>query len=197
VAFSTLSSTPSTAWNPPRGLDIEFREGDAEALPFDDGAFDAVLSTFGVMFVQRPEDAAAELARVCRPGGRLALATWTPDGNVFEMFKVIKGYMPPPDGTPPTSPFEWGRPQRVRELLSNAFNLSFENGTSYYREPDGKAAWQTFSEGYGPVRALAAKLDPHQRARFEEEFTAFHEGFADELGITVPREYWVVHGVRV
>ncbi|GHC33657.1 class I SAM-dependent methyltransferase [Aidingimonas halophila] len=179
-----------------RGLDIEFIEGDAEALPFDDGAFDAVISTFGVMFVQRPEDAAAELARVCRPGGRLALAVWTPDGNVFEMFKIIKSYMPPPDGTPPPSPFEWGRKERVQELLGDAFELRFEQGTSYYREPSGRHAWHTFSEGYGPVRTLAGKLDEAKRMQFESEFAAFHDSFADTLGITVPRAYWVIHGIR-
>jgi len=179
-----------------RGFGIDFLEGDAEALPFDDGAFDALLSTFGVMFAQRPEDAAAELARVCRPGGRLVLAVWTPDGNVFEMFKIIKRYMPAPQGTPPPSPFEWGRPERVRELLGEAFDLGFENGTSYYREPNGRTAWRTFSEGYGPVRTLAGKLNAERRARFEEEFTAFHDSFADELGITVPRTYQVVRGTR-
>jgi SAM-dependent methyltransferase len=179
-----------------RGLEIDFRQGDAEALPFEDGSFDAVISTFGVMFVQDPDSAAAELARVCRPGGRLALAVWTPQSNVFEMFKVIKHYMPQPEGAAPPSPFEWGRPERVRELLGKAFDLGFENGTSYYREPSGQDAWQTFSEGYGPVRTLVGKLDPAQRARFEADFTAFHESFADELGITVPREYRVVHGVR-
>jgi SAM-dependent methyltransferase len=179
-----------------RGLDIEFLEADAEALPFEDGEFDAVISTFGVMFVQRPADAAAELARVCRPGGQLALAVWTPESNVFEMFKIIKGYMPPPEGTPPPSPFEWGHPERLSELLGGAFELGFETATSYYREPDGRAAWQTFSTGYGPVHTLAAKLDPDRRARFEADFTAFHDGFADDLGITVPREYRVALGVR-
>ncbi|SDM62565.1 Methyltransferase domain-containing protein [Franzmannia pantelleriensis] len=180
-----------------RGLDIDFQHGDAEALPFEDAAFDAVISTFGVMFVQRPEDAAAELARVCRPGGRLALAVWTPDGNVFEMFKVIKEYMPPPDGTPPPSPFEWGDPARVRQLLGNAFDLHFENGVSYYRKPDGLAAWQVFSEGYGPVRTLATSLESTQRERFAEDFIAFHQAFVDEMGITVPREYRVVGGMRI
>lgn len=179
-----------------RGLQIPFIEGDAEAMPFDDGTFDAVISTFGVMFTQRPEDAAAELARVCRPGGRLVLAVWTPDGNVFEMFRIIKGHMPAPEGAPPPSPFEWGRTERLRELLSDAFELRFEEGTSYYREPDGAAAWQTFSEGYGPVRTLIGKLDANQRSRFQAEFTAFHDGFADEMGITVPRQYRVVHGIR-
>lgn len=179
-----------------RGFGIAFMEGDAEALPFEDAAFDAVISTFGVMFAQRPEDAAAELARVCRPGGRLVLAVWTPDGTVHDMFRIIKGYMPQPEGTPPPSPFEWGSRDRVVDLLGDAFDLRFEHGTSYYREPDGDAAWRTFSEGYGPVRMLAGKLDAERRAQFQTEFTGFHDGFADELGITVPRTYLVIHGTR-
>ena len=178
------------------GLQVPFLEGDAEALPFEDGSFDAVISTFGVMFAQRPEDAAAELARVCRPGGRLVLAVWTPEGNVFEMFRIIKRYMLAPEGTPPPSPFAWGQTERLRELLADAFELRIEEGTSYYREPDGASAWRTFSQGYGPVRTLAGRLDAEQRSRFEADFTAFHAGFADELGVTVPREYRVVHGVR-
>lgn len=179
-----------------RQLEIPFVEGDAEALPFGDGEFDALISTFGVMFTQRPEDAAAEMARVVRPGGRLVLAVWTPDGNVFEMFKVIKGYMPKPEGAPPPSPFAWGDPGRLVALLRDAFELRFERGTSYYREPNAKSAWRTFVEGYGPVRTLAGKLDAEHRNRFESDFVAFHEQFADELGITVPRDYLVVHGTR-
>ncbi len=196
VDFAPDMLAPARQQASARGLDIQFVEGDAEDLPFADGEFDAVISTFGVMFAQQPDDAAAELARVCRPGGRLALAVWTPDGNVFEMFRIIKGYMPPPEGEPPPSPFEWGRTARLRELLGEAFDVDVEEGTSYYREPDGAAAWRTFSEGYGPVHTLARKLGPEQRARFEAEFTAFHDGFADALGITVPRQYRVVRGVR-
>lgn len=179
-----------------RQLGIPFVDGDAEALPFDDGAFDALISTFGVMFAQRPEDAAAEMARVLRPGGRLVLAVWTPDGNVFGMFKVIKQYMPKPEGQPPASPFDWGDPERLGELLGDAFELSFEWGTSYYREPDAKSAWRTFVEGYGPVQTLAGKLDVERRNQFESDFVAFHEQFKDELGITVPRDYLIVQGVR-
>jgi len=84
--------------------DIAFELGDAEALPYADASFDAIVSSFGIMFVQHPEDAAEELARVCKPGGRIALATWTPDGNVFEMFKIMKAYMPQPEGAPPRRP---------------------------------------------------------------------------------------------
>jgi SAM-dependent methyltransferase len=179
-----------------RGLDITFDHGDAEALPYPDASFDAVISTFGVLFTQRPEDAAGELARVCRPGGRLALAIWTPDGNVFEMFKIMKAYMPEPAGTPPPSPFGWGKRERVTELLGDAFDLTFECGTSFYREPNGLAAWETFSTGYGPLRTLAGKLDATARARLKRDFVAFHDCFATELGICVPRDYWVVVGTR-
>jgi SAM-dependent methyltransferase len=141
------------------GLDIEYRVGDAESLPFGDGEFDAVVSTCGIMFASRPEAAASELARVTRKGGRIALTTWSPDGNVFEMFKVMKAYMAPlPDPAPP-SPLEWGRPERVRELLGKDFDLKFERDTSFYREPSGEAAWQKFSTGYGPTKALAGSLD--------------------------------------
>lgn len=179
-----------------RNLDIAFDLGDAEALHYADAAFDAVISTFGVMFTQRPKDAAGEIARVCKPGGRLVLATWTPDGNVFEMFKIMKRYMPAPGESPPPSPFEWGRPDYVSDLLGDAFELSFERGTSFYREPSGRAAWQTFSTGYGPLRTLIGKLDAESRAALERDFIAFHDGFATELGICVPREYQVVAGTR-
>ena len=178
-------------------LPIGYRLGDNESLPFATGEFDAVVSTFGVMFSSRPEAAAAELARVCRKGGRIALATWAPDSTVFKMFQVMRQYMPPPPSPAPPSPFEWGRPERIRELLGGGFALRFEKGTSYYREPSGEAAWETFSKGYGPTRALAASLEPDRRAALRAEFSAFHVGFSTELGICVPREYWVTIGTRL
>ena len=179
------------------GLPIDYRLGDAEDLPFEDGEFDAVVSTYGVMFASRPEAAAAELARVCRKGGRIALTTWLSDGNVFKMFAVMKRYMPPPPSPAPPSPFEWGRTERIRELLGSAFHLRFEQGTSYYREPSGEAAWDTFSTGYGPTRSLAASLEPERRAALHDDFIAFHADFPTVLGICVPREYWLTVGVRV
>lgn len=180
------------------GLDIDYQLADAEALPFDAGVFDGVISTCGVMFASRPADAAAEIGRVCRPGGRIALTTWTPDGNVFGMFRVIKSYMPAPSdpAKAPPSPFEWGRRERVEELLGREFELEFEEGVSYYREPDGESAWQTFSTGYGPVTNLLAKLDDEQREAFRRDFVAFHDQFRTALGVCVPREYLLVYGVR-
>ncbi len=178
------------------GLPIRYHLGDAESLPFEDGEFDAVVSTFGIMFASRPEAAAGELARVCRKGGRIALTTWLSDSTLFEMFEVMKQYMPPPSSPSPRSPFEWGRTERIWELLGNAFELGFEGGVSYYREPSADAAWQTFSKGYGPTRSLATALDPERREALRTDFTAFHAGYSTDLGICVPREYWVTIGVR-
>jgi SAM-dependent methyltransferase len=179
------------------GFDIVFKEADAEALPFADNSFDAVVSTFGVMFASRPEAAAAELARVCRRGGRIALTSWLPDSNLYKMFEVMKRYMPPPPTPAPPSPFEWGRTERIQELLGRNFRLRFEKGVSYYREPNAEAAWGTFATGYGPTRSLAASLGPDRLAALREDFIAFHAGFATDLGICVPREYWVTVGMRI
>ncbi len=176
-------------------LAIDYRQGDAENLPFDAASFDAVVSTCGVMFASRPEAAAKELARVCRPGGRIALTTWTADGNLFKMFQIMKRYMAAPTpGTP--SPFDWGNTDRIRQLLDSAFELRFERGVSYYREPSAEAAWETFSTGYGPTKTLAENLDLPRREAFRAEFVAFHAGFPTPLGICVPREYWLTIGVR-
>jgi len=178
-------------------LPIEYQLGDAENLPFGDGAFDAVVSTVGVMFASRPEAAAAEIARVCRKGGRIALTTWTPDSSVYKMFEVMRRYMPPPPSPAPRSPFEWGKTDRIVELLGGAFSLRFEKAVSYYREPSEEAAWITFSTGYGPTRSLVNSLDAERQAALHDDFTAFHARYPTELGICVPRDYLLTIGVRV
>ncbi len=178
------------------GLPIAYHLGDAEALPFEDASFDAVISTFGVMFASRPEVAAAELARIVRPGGRLALTTWAHNGNLFRMFQVMKPFMAPPPAPAPPSPFEWGRPERIEALLGDAFALTLEPGTSFYREPSAAAAWHTFSTGYGPTRMLAEGLPAERRAALRDDFIRFHAEFPTPLGVTVPRDYWVTLGVR-
>jgi SAM-dependent methyltransferase len=179
------------------GLPITYEVADAENLPFETGEFDAVSSTFGVMFASRREAAASELARVVRRGGRIALTTWRPDSSVFRMFQIMKRYMPAPPTPAPPSPFEWGRPELIRELLGLTFNLRFETAVSYYREPSGEAAWETFSKGYGPTRTLAASLDPATRDALHADFAAFHDAYQTELGICVPRDYVLTVGLRV
>jgi SAM-dependent methyltransferase len=178
-----------------QGLGIRYEIGDAEALRFEDASFDAVVSTFGVMFASRPEAAAAEIARVVRPGGRIALTTWLPDSNVFEMFKVMKAFMPAPP-SPPSSPFDWGRRERIAELLGDPFDLGFETCQTIYRAHDGNEVWESFVAGYGPTRALAAGLDETRRDELRRAFVAFHDRFATPLGIGMPRQYLVTLGTR-
>lgn len=178
------------------GLTIDFQVGDAEALAFEDQSFDAVISTCGVMFVNKPELAAAELARVCKKGGRVGLTTWPADGTLAGLFKVMKPYMPAPAAPPPPSPFEWGGKERVQQLLGSAFDLRFETGTTVLREPSGLAVWELFVGGYGPTKALAAALDPERRESLKRDFIAYHDGFKSELGVAMSRDYLVTIGVR-
>jgi SAM-dependent methyltransferase len=176
--------------------EIDFRVGDAEALPFGDATFDAVTSTFGVMFVNRPEVAARELARTCKKGGRLGLASWMPDGAIAGFFQIMRTYMPPPPVNPPPSPFEWGRPERIRELFGEAFDLRFEAGTTILRMPDGASVWDLWVTAFGPTKILAANLDDSRREQLKADFIAFHERYRNDLGIAMPREYLVTIGRR-
>jgi SAM-dependent methyltransferase len=151
-------------------LEIDFRVGDAEQLPFDNASIDGVVSSFGVMFVGHPEEAARELARVCRPGGRLALVSWTPGSSVALKFAVHRPYLPPPSGP---SPFDWGVPERLRALLGTSFELHFETGTTTLRLPSSQDAWDLFVRGYGPTRRLAATLPETRRGEFRRDFLAY------------------------
>jgi SAM-dependent methyltransferase len=176
--------------------DIDFRVGDAEQLDFPNEAFDLLTSTFGVQFVAHPEDAARELARVCKRGGRLGMCTWPRGDTVEALFKIIRQYVPSLPVTPPPSPFEWGKPERVRELLGDAFDLKFEKGVTTLRLATGKAIWDLFVEGFGPLKAVAAACDDKRRKELEREFIVYHDRFRGDLGIAMPREYLVIVGIR-
>jgi SAM-dependent methyltransferase len=176
--------------------EINFQVGDAEELTFPDSRFDLVTSTFGVMFVARPEDAARELARVCRKGGRLGLSTWPPGGTLEGLFQVMRPYMNSAPSNPPPSPFEWGTPERVHQLLGSAFELKFEKGVTTLRMPSGRAVWELFVQGYGPTRTVAAGCDPERRQALERDFIAYHEKYLNDLGVAMPREYLVTIGIR-
>jgi ubiquinone/menaquinone biosynthesis C-methylase UbiE len=173
----------------------QFELGDAESLAFPDAAFDGVVSTFGVMFVAHAEDAARELARVCRRGGRLGLIAWVPGDTVACLAKVTHGYAPA-ESVPSASPFDWGRRERIKELLGDAFALKFEAGVTMLRRPSGKAVWELFVVADGPTKAVAARLDPDRRRQLAADFAAFHDAHRTELGVAVPREYLVTIGVR-
>ena len=179
------------------GLKIEYRHADAENLPFEDGSFDGVVSTFGVMFAGRSEAAASELARVVRKGGRVVLATWTQDSNVFNMFTVMKRFMPPPPQPAPPSPFEWGKRERLAELLGGAFELKIEEGTNQFRYGSGEQAWELWLNHYGPAKSLAASLDDARRHEFKRAMIEWHEGFQGVLGYQQPRHYLITRGIRI
>lgn len=175
---------------------IDFRVGDAEALSFPDSHFDAVISTFGVMFVRDPQAAASELARVVRPGGRVLLANWAVGGSVQQMFELIRSYKPV-DGDPGPSPFEWGKTERVQELLGKHFDLEFESGTSVFRPESGESAWATFSSGFGPVVSLLEVLAEQEAAELKAAFVTFHEAHRAQSGIVMRRPYVITKARRL
>ncbi|WP_198377715.1 class I SAM-dependent methyltransferase [Neoroseomonas rubea] len=176
------------------GLDIAFEVGDAEATGLPAGCFDVVTSTCGVMFAARPDAVARELARLVRPGGRIGLTTWPPTSTLAQMFQMMRPYMPPPPNPAPPSPFEWGREERVRELLGADFDLAFETGTTVLRMPSGERVWEVFSEGYGPTKTLHRTTE--RRDDLRRDFIAFHDAHRTPLGVAMPREYLVVIGTR-
>ena len=151
------------------GLDIRFEEGDAEGLPYPTGSFDTVITMFGAMFAPRPELAAAELIRVTRSGGRIAMANWTPDGFISRMFRATAAFLPPPGDAP--SPLLWGDPQRIAERLGGQVRvLSVVPRTFTFDFPYSPAGVvELFQAFYGPtVRAFDA-LGPDERAALRLE----------------------------
>jgi SAM-dependent methyltransferase len=174
--------------------EIQFRLADAEQLPFDDAAFDGVISTFGVMFAVDQGKAAAELARVCRPRGRLVLATWAPDGAVAEFFGVVGAHSSAPP--PPASPLAWGDPLHVEKLLGHAFELQFEPSLANAYHGSEDEIWDTYVRGFGPLRALTESLSPENVQRLKRDVDAYHRHYRVPAGLHVKREYLVILGRR-
>ena len=145
------------------GLSVVFKEADAEALPFADATFDAVISTFGVMFTPNQDKAASELLRVCRSGGKIGMANWTPDGFIGQLFKTLGKYLPPPAGA--KSPALWGTKARLTEMFgTSATSIKAEsrNFTFRYRSPEHFL--DIFKTYYGPtLKAFAALDEANQR----------------------------------
>ncbi len=149
-------------------LDVDFRVGDAEDLPFADATFDAVLSAIGVMFTADHDRAAAELVRVCRPGGRIGLASWTPNGFVGRMLKTVGKHVPPPPAAQP--PTRWGTEEGVAELLGDGVHdLSSYTATVTQRFASADAFADLFLTYYGPTYTAAAGLDEEGRAALRDD----------------------------
>jgi len=178
-----------------RGLDIRFDVGDAEAMPYGDGAFAVISSTFGCMFARDHAAVARELARVVQPAGRLALAAWTPDSTVADLFRLFARFGPPlPAGLP--SPFDWGDETYGATLLGDASELSFEHHETALRAPSGEEDWDLFSSAPGPLKALAASLDDHGRAKLRETWIRWAEGMRQGAEIVNRRAYLLTLGTR-
>ena len=171
------------------GLNVQFRLADAEALPFDDASFDVVLSTFGVMFTPDHQTAAQEMLRVLRPGGRIALANWTPAGFIGRLFKVIGAHVPPPVGVKP--PSLWGTEPHIVELFgAQAANIRCERRLFNFRYRSAAHWVQVFREVYGPTHKAFAALDAAGAASLERGITALLDELNTAPGsLVVPSEY--------
>lgn len=155
-------------------VDIDFKEGDVEALPYDDATFDVVLSQFGHMFAPRPEVAIAEMLRVLKPGGTIAFSTWPPEHFVGQMFALIGKHMPPPPGVAP--PPQWGDPNIIRQRLGDAVtDIAFDRGVMAYPVLSPQHYRKSIEETLGPVVKLVASLkdDPAKLGAFRSEVNAF------------------------
>lgn len=171
-------------------LDVTFQVADAEALPFADSSFDAVLSTFGVMFAPDQAKAAQELARVCRRGGRIGLANWTPEGFVGQMFKTLGRHLPPPAGAQP--PSNWGSEawlhshfderQFLMQVTRRHFNFRYRSAAHFI---------DIFRHWYGPVHKAFAALPPESGQALEGDLTQLIDGLnrAGPDSMVVPSEY--------
>jgi ubiquinone/menaquinone biosynthesis C-methylase UbiE len=170
------------------GLHIETEVADAEALPFDDASFDAVVSTFGVMFTPNQEQAAAELLRVCRPGGTIGLANWTPAGFVGQMFKVVGGYVTPPAGIRP--PLQWGTEDRLAELLGSDATVEVTRREFVFRYRSPEEWVQTFLTYYGPTFKALGSLEGDAKRAFEHDLLMLAEtANTSATSLRIPSEY--------
>jgi len=176
-----------------KGLEIDYRVGDAERLDLPDAAFDKVSSTCGVMFAPDHEAVARELARVTKPGGRIGLANWTPAGGLGRLFKVMAPYQPAP---PPSSPFDWGDETRVRELLGDDFELELEERVSTLRTPTAEEYWQLFSTSYGPTKTLAESIGERREDLRRDWIEFFETNYESGGEIAHTREFLLVSGIR-
>jgi ubiquinone/menaquinone biosynthesis C-methylase UbiE len=172
------------------GLSIAFQEADAEALPFGDGAFDAVVSTFGVMFTPNQDKAAAEMLRVCKAGGKIGLANWTPEGFIGQLFKTLGKYLPPPAGA--KSPALWGTPARLEEMFGRGaatIDAKPRDFNFRYRSPEHFVDF--FKTYYGPVLKAFGALDAGKQQALRADMLALvgRLNKAKDGTMVVPSQY--------
>jgi ubiquinone/menaquinone biosynthesis C-methylase UbiE len=171
------------------GFTITFREADAENLPFAETEFDAVISTFGVMFTPNQPRSSAEMFRVCKPGGKIGLANWTPPSFVGQIFKTLGKYIPPPAGVKP--PSLWGTEERLRELFPTASNIQTRKLTCDFRYLSPAHWLEIFRTYYGPMNRAFAALDDAGQAALESDLMALMAQMnrATDGTLVLPSEY--------
>jgi len=172
------------------GFSIAFQEADAEALPFPDQSFDVVLSTFGVMFTPNQEKAAAEMLRVVKAGGRIAMANWTPESFIGQLFKTIGKYIPPAPGV--KSPALWGNPRHLESLFGTQATVAGQMRHFVFRYKSAAHWLEVFRTYYGPVLKAFAALDPPARSDLEADIKALLTRFntARDGTFVAPGEYF-------
>jgi ubiquinone/menaquinone biosynthesis C-methylase UbiE len=170
-------------------LPVTFQEADAENLPFTGASFDVVLSTFGVMFTPNQERAASELIRVCRSGGKIGMANWTPEGFIGRLFKVIGKYVPPAPGV--KSPALWGSKAHLDTLFSSKATVVATSKDFVFRYKSPEHWVQLFRAYYGPVLKAFEAIDPPERKALETDIYALLDEFnvAEDGTLVVPSEY--------
>jgi ubiquinone/menaquinone biosynthesis C-methylase UbiE len=178
------------------GLPIGAVVGDAEALDVPTGAYDAVISTFGVMFTADQDQAAAELLRACRPGGSIGLANWTPDGFIGELFKTIGRHVPPPAGV--RSPMQWGTEERLTELFGASISWMEATRKAFvFRYPSATAFVDEFRTYYGPMVKAFESLDDTGRAALHADLVALADAHnTSDTALRVPSTYLQVLAQR-
>jgi SAM-dependent methyltransferase len=177
------------------GLSIVYEVGDAEQLPYADASFDVISSSFGAIFAPNHAAAGAELARVCRPGGRIGLTAWDPDGGIGDFFRLMSGFQPPPpDGA--GNPLDWGREEHVRKLLADDFELRFVHGDDPLESDSADDEWQLMVTSFGPLKMLNDSLDAGRREELRKVYVDYLEQHLTNGRIQAPREYLIILGTR-
>ena len=170
------------------GLHIVTEVADAENLPYGDNEFDTVLSTVGVMFAPNPERSAAELVRVTKPGGKIGLANWTPEGFIGQMFKIVGAHVPPPAGVP--SPLLWGTDAALNERLGADCTIEITRKHFVFRYRSADDFFDTFITYYGPTLKAWGALDDTGKQSFRSQLVALADGANRATGsLAVPAEY--------
>ena len=174
-----------------KSTNVEWMEGDAQSLPFDDAAFDVVASSFGVIFAPDHDAAAGELARVCRAGGRLGLTTWRPNEGLHTIYARFADQEP----SGPTFD-DWGLEEGLERLLGDAFELRFEERIWRLEGETPEAVWELMTRAAPPVKATLESLDVPRREEFRAAMVDYWSNFAGEGGVSEPRRYLLVLGGR-